>query len=408
MGPATTRSVMFLSVSDQLGGSEIVLLQMIAGIRQLRPSWNVHLVLPGRGPLLGRAEELGADCVILPLPRSLARLGEFAVASSARPLQDSVRLALRLGQVALVLPGYIRRLRRAVDSGRPAILHTNGVKAHVLGALLKPQAKLVWHLHEYVGSRSVTRALLRRHQHRAASIVANSTSVARDAEAALGARISPQVIHNAVDLNSFTPEGSLEDLDARAGLPSPAAPVVRIGLIGTFARWKGHEIFLRALASLPDRPAVRGYVIGEPVYATAGSQYSLAELRGMASSLGLGDRVGFTGFLRPAPAIRALDIVVHASTQPEPFGLVIAEGMACGRAVVTSAAGGAAELIRPGVDALTHTPGDPVDLAAKLRELAGNSALRRELGQRARAAACERFSPDRLARELVTLYERVA
>ena len=62
-------------------------------------------------------------------------------------------------------------------------------------------------------------------------------------------------------------------------------------------------------------------------------------------SLGLGPRVGFTGFVPDSSsAIRSLDIVVHASTDPEPFGLVIAEAMACGKAVVASGAGGAIEL----------------------------------------------------------------
>src|SRR5207247_439443 len=66
------------------------------------------------------------------------------------------------------------------------------------------------------------------------------------------------------------------------------------------------------------------------------------------------DRVGFTGFLDdPASAMRALDIVVHASTQPEPFGLVIAEGMACGRAVIASRSGGSVEFIESGTNALT-------------------------------------------------------
>ena len=85
------------------------------------------------------------------------------------------------------------------------------------------------------------------------------------------------------------------------------------------------------------------------MYDTAGSQHTMEELQALADGLGLGGRVGFTGFLPPAPAMRALDVVVHASTRPEPFGLVIAEAMACGRAVITSAAGGAAELVDAGV-----------------------------------------------------------
>ena len=73
-------------------------------------------------------------------------------------------------------------------------------------------------------------------------------------------------------------------------------------------------------------------MIGGTLYQTEGSQYDLEDLRRLAANLGLEGRVGFTGFVdEPAAAMRALDVVVHASTQPEPFGLVIAEAMAGGR-----------------------------------------------------------------------------
>jgi len=149
-------------------------------------------------------------------------------------------------------------------------------------------------------------------------------------------------------------------------------------------------------------------VIGEPLYTTAGSQYDLAELERLAVALGVRERVGFTGFLRAAPAMRALDVVVHASTRPEPFGLVIAEAMACGRAVITSASGGSAELVSPDVDALTHTPGDAAGLSRQIARLAADPDLRRRLGDAARRAARSKFDPDRLARELAVVYERVA
>ena len=65
--------------------------------------------------------------------------------------------------------------------------------------------------------------------------------------------------------------------------------------------------------------------------------------------------------------MRALDIVVHASTQPEPFGMVIIEGMACGKAVIAGQAGGAAELFVDGENALAHAPGDAADAGAANR-----------------------------------------
>jgi glycosyltransferase involved in cell wall biosynthesis len=392
--------IAYLSVSDQLGGSEIVLLEMIKGVRRLRPSWALQVILPGRGPLLDRLEAAGADCVVLALPPSLARLGE----SGARP----VALAARLVPVALALPAYLHRLRKILAASCPALLHTNGFKAHIVGARAGNPSKVVWHMHEYIGARPLTRTLLVRHQRYAAAMIANSQSVAADVAVALQPSVPVHVIYNAVDLATFAPDGPAEDLDRRAGLAPAGGSVVRVGLVSTFARWKGHDVFLQAMASLPADPPVRGYIVGGPLYDTAGSQHSLEELQSLANRLRLAGRVGFTGFLPAAPAMRALDIVVHASTRPEPFGMVIAEAMACGRAVITSGSGGAAELIDAGGDALTHVPGDAEDLSRCIIRLAGDAELRRQLGSRARAVACRRFDSDRLAREVVAVYEAIA
>ncbi|HET7218233.1 MAG TPA: glycosyltransferase family 4 protein [Vicinamibacterales bacterium] len=398
----------FLSVSDQLGGSEIALLDMIGAIRRIRPGWTIHAILPGRGPLLDRAERAGADCTVLEMPGTLAAVGEFAAATAASPMAAKAALGAQFAVAGPFLPGYVRRLRRMIRAQGADVLHTNGLKAHILGARAAGDAKVLWHMHEYVGERGFTKSLMKMHAGRASAIVANSSSVAADVEGALALRGVPRVIHNAVDLSSFTPEGVREDLDARSGFPPSSQPLVRIGLVGTFARWKGHETFLRAVAAIPRTEAVRAYIIGEPLYETAGSQHSIVELRAMARQLGVEDRVGFTGFLRAAPAMRALDVVVHASTRPEPFGLVIAEAMACGRAVITSACGGARELVDPGVDALTHTPGDKAGLTAAILRLVRDEGLRRALGQRARASALQRFDTARLGAQLVEVYEQIA
>ena len=168
-------------------------------------------------------------------------------------------------------------------------------------------------------------------------------------------------------------------------------------------------MFLEAIARLPPSLNVRAYVIGGPVYETEKSEVSIEELRKASARLGITDRVGFTGFIEdPAPAIRALDVLVHASTEPEPFGLAIAEGMACGRAVVVSHGGGAAELVTAGVDALTFTPGDAGALARCIEQLAADAGLRQRLGRAARATAERSFARRRLTNELLEVYERIA
>jgi glycosyltransferase involved in cell wall biosynthesis len=217
------------------------------------------------------------------------------------------------------------------------------------------------------------------------------------------------VLHNAVDLNRFSPCGPALNLDQIARVASSADnSVVRIGMLATTARWKGHEVFLRALSMLPRELPVRAYVIGGPLYRTAGSQYQLSELRACADGHGLNGTVAFTGFVEDtAAAIRALDIVVHASTRPEPFGRTIAEGMACAKTVVVSRAGGAAEIVEDGVDACCFPPGEAGALANLLAELVNDAPRRRRVGEAGRKSAEKRFGRARLADGLLSIYDGV-
>jgi glycosyltransferase involved in cell wall biosynthesis len=264
----------------------------------------------------------------------------------------------------------------------------------------------VWHLHDYIGWRPLTRALLARYAASTTSIVANSRSVAADAAEVLGPHRPIRAIHNAVDLRAFHPDGPRVDLDELSHLPRAAPGVVRVGLVGVFSRWKGHDVFLRALAGIPPHLPVRGYVVGDSLHATAGSQTTQEVLGRRAAALGLGGRVGFTGFLPPAGAMRSLDVVVHASTRPEPFGMVIAEAMACGRPVITTGSGGAGEIVEPERDAVVSAAGDPDALARAIVRLAGDASLRERLGRAARDSARRRFDPERLTGDVLELYER--
>jgi glycogen synthase len=83
------------------------------------------------------------------------------------------------------------------------------------------------------------------------------------------------------------------------------------------------------------------------------------------------------------------------------------EAMATARAVVMSLAGGAGEIVTPGVDALGHVPGDVNGLAARMTELAASPELRARLGRAVRLTAERSFDRGRLARDLVPIYQAV-
>ena len=392
--------VLFLSVSGGLGGAERVLLEAVAALRLLRPDWALRVICLGEGPLAQYVAASGAEVRVLPLPDRFAALGE-----SGRSAPSTVAA---LAQTAWGVRHYARMLAGDMAAWGPDIVHANGLKAHVLAAWAAPgRAAVVWHLHDYLGPRRVSSALLRRHAHRAATVIANSHAVGADVRRALGGRVRVEVVTNGVDTSRFTPEGAVCDLDAAARLPRPPRGTLRIGLVATYARWKGHETFLRALAQLGDL-RVRGYVIGGPVYETAGSQYSREELEGLAARLHLGGRVGFVPFVNDvAPVYRALDVVAHASILPEPFGLSVVEAMACGRAVVASDGGGVREIVDPDRTALLHAPGDAADLSARLRQLAADAGLRARLGTAAARAVPALFGRDRFGAELAAAYERL-
>jgi glycosyltransferase involved in cell wall biosynthesis len=255
----------------------------------------------------------------------------------------------------------------------------------------------------------VSSRLLRWHARWCHAVIAISLSVAEDARAALGSRVAVHVVPNGVDLEAFSSEGPAVDVDRLARLPPAREGTLKVGLIATFARWKGHDVFLRAIAELPGTAPVRGYVVGGPVYDTEGSERSMDELHATATRLGLGDRVGFVGFVDDVAAVmRGLDVVVHASTQPEPFGRVIVEAMAVGRPVIVSFAGGVKEIVEVDHTALIHAPGDWRGLRDSIMRLADDVTLRERLAKAARAAVERRFDRRRPSALLVPLYRTLA
>jgi glycosyltransferase involved in cell wall biosynthesis len=397
--------IVFLNPSGELGGAETALLDLMTALRTVRPTWTLALLASAEGPLVARAARCGVQTATLTFPPSLARLGEWG---SRRTFQNRLRFAVNACAAAAPAVTYTRRLRRALVAMAPDIVHTNGLKMHLLGARARPShVKLIWHIHDYPRSRPLTARMLARHSHRCAAILANSDSVAHQVRDLVGPVPPTHTLYNSIDLERFSPDGARIDLDALAGLTPATADTLRVGLVATFARWKGHEVFLEAMARFLSGRRARGYVIGAPTYTTENSEVTLAQLRKMAAVRGLSDAIGFTGRIDDIPsAMRSLDIVVHASVEPEPFGLVIAEAMACARPLVVSKSGGAAEIAAGG--ALFHSPGNADELAARIDELATSDDLRRALGARGREIGLRLFSRQRLTDTVVPIYESLA
>lgn len=209
-------------------------------------------------------------------------------------------------------------------------------------------------------------------------------------------------IPRGVDTVAFDPTAvspaRVQALRAQWRLPDDELPLIL--LPGRLTRWKGQALLLEALARL-SRPA-RCVFVGD----SKGRVHYAAELRAVATRLGIGERTLFPGDCADMPAACLLaDVVVSASLAPEAFGRVAAEAQAMARAVIAPAHGGALEQIRPGETGWLFTPGSAPSLAAMLEvALAASTEERRRIGAHAARSV---FSKSQMTAATLDLYRTV-
>jgi len=278
-------------------------------------------------------------------------------------------------------------LARVIRQERPDVVHlANGVRANYDGlvAARLTRTPVVCHVKgfEKYSPRE------RRASARLDAVVCMTEAILSHCRAnGIGARRN-LVIYDAVDEAGFRAEREPRAVRAELGLEA-ATPC--IGIVGNIQEWKGQAVVVEAMARVHAAvPDARCLLIGGAH--RAGAQYERA-LRQRIAELNLQDVVRFTGFRSDvADVMNALDIVVHASVRPEPFGRVILEGMLLGKAVVAAAAGGVPELIADGETGFLCPPGDGAALAERLVLLLRDAEARRAAGTRAQRWARERFS----------------
>lgn len=405
--------ILFLNPVGVVGGGERVLLTLLSALKAIEPDLQLFLVVGSAGKLVTQAQALGVDVTILPLPTLAQQMGDSALKQTSwlKRIAMLMQLAWRLGLTLPDMIRYLHRLQHTIRLIQPDIIHSNGIKTHVLTGLLNLKSiPLVWHIHDFYSSRSLIAKGLRSLSRQVSAAIAVSHAVANDSRTVLP-HLPIEVIYNAVDTNYFSPAADGDrplPSDPLQGDPLQGDPL-RIALVATYARWKGQDVFLDAAAQVLRHPSERNiqfYIVGGAIYETKNSQWSESELKAKAQALNIADQVEFLGFQESVVELyRWLDIVVHASTQPEPFGLVIVETMACGKPVIVANAGGAAELITDGDDAIATEPGNAIALAAAIRRLIDHPEQRLKISRNARKTAVQNFSAHHFGKSVYALYE---
>lgn len=132
-----------------------------------------------------------------------------------------------------------------------------------------------------------------------------------------------------------------------------------------------------------------------------------AQVRAEVELRGLDGRVDFLGHVDDVfEALTDLDVLVHASTVPEPFGQVLVEGMAAGVPVLATAGGGPSEIITDGTNGLLYPAGDVDRLGELLRLMSTDASLRQKLSRGGLERARD-FAPARISPMVLQVYEEL-
>ena len=416
---ADRRRILYVDLAAGVGGSVISLYELVKGLNRER--YEPQVILRATNPYVERFRELGVTVRSLgeglagaaPSGALVREEGEGGVVARmrrsrlARGLKQSAlgeRLVHFVGFYVRAYPRLRREARELAEilrAVRPDLVHLNDAvcvsRAGIMAAR-RVGVPAICHVRAMEERNHYDRWLSRSLK----GFICISQAVARH-EARSGGRVRPcWVVYNGLDLADFA--WGEDKARVRAELGFTAGELV--GCVGRLVAWKGQDVFLRALARLKERyPALRGLVVGEP--GANGARYA-QELRELARRLGLEDRVLFTGFRRDIPRLLgAMDVLVHASTAPEPFGRVIIEGMAAGTPVVGTNAGAVPEIIEDKVTGLLVPPGDAGAMAEAIAWVLEHPQEAQAMRLAARRAVELRFTTERYVQGVERVYEEI-
>jgi glycosyltransferase involved in cell wall biosynthesis len=373
--------VMFVNHTSMIAGAEFVLLDIVRHWR------GASAFLFEDGPLSEAMKQRGLEVITSRWGSGLSEVRRDSALWKAAPL------AGRLSAIAAELS----RAARQHD-----VVYANSQKAFVLAALTTPIARrpLVWHLHDILddahfgaAQRRLQIALANR---RAAMVIVPSEAAASAFVAAGGRRDLVEVVPNGISI--VPDESPRAQLRQELGLPEGKL----VGVFSRLAPWKGQHVLLQAAATLPD---VHCIIAGDALF---GEQDYAERLRTMTIELGLNGRVHFLGHRTDVSRLmQAVDVVVHPSVDPEPFGRTLVEAMLARTPVIATDTGAASDILAAGAAGTLVPPNDADAIAAALsRILASPASLNTQLEHAARRARTH-YGVERMLDSVSVLIDRV-
>jgi glycosyltransferase involved in cell wall biosynthesis len=381
---------MFLDHVASLGGAEVALFNLIRHF-----DFNIiqPIVVVGEEGLLAERLRSIVEVHVLPMSAEVRTARKDNLGAKSLFLGSAIFAAIR----------YVRRLIRFIRSHNIDLVHTNSLKSDILGACAaRLTAKpVIWHVRDRItpdylpsGVATTFRMLSRWLPN---MIIADSKAVAATLSEVPTKRI--HIVHEGTPHEEFERHSQTSSVRVHNGNPV-------IGLVGRISPWKGQDIFVRAAAIVRHKhPEARFRIIGSALF---GESTFEQKLQVLVEELDVAPIVEFAGFRNDIHvAIAELDILVHASTRPEPFGQVIIEGMAAGKPVVATNAGGVPEIIEDGVTGYLVPMSDAESMARVINELLDDPQAAFATSVRGQRHVAMNFSITKTVDGVVTAYRQL-
>ncbi|MBI3815116.1 MAG: glycosyltransferase family 4 protein [Nitrospinae bacterium] len=287
------------------------------------------------------------------------------------------------------------------------LIQTSCNKSHILGSILGvlTGTPVLWTVHDYISREHFSfplRKLLAVFSFFPDRIIAFSEAVRRQfiSEGAPSRKII--VIHHGIDARQFREKANgdiRKELDISEG-----AKVITV--IGRLSYWKGQEYLIRAIPGIINKHNNCKFIIaGDAVF---GEIKAKEDIKRLISDSGLTGCCIMTGWREDVPnVLKGTDILVHTSSRPEPFGLVLLEGMAMGKPVVASNAGGVVEIVEHGVTGLLVKPADSDAIAEAVIYLLSHPEDADRMGKAGKERVERFFDIKAMSKKIETVYEEI-
>lgn len=366
-------NILYVTHSPVIGGAEISLASHLREINQSK--FNISLA---------------ASSLMKPLVKDIKGLyfveTEFFLLYRLHP------------QVLINFLRMVFKLVKIIKQNNIDIVHTSSVKALYIGtmAALITRKKLVWWIRDTTCSKILYRLL-----HKIPQAIISVSNYIKE--------------YYIVEEKSPV-DSSNKNIVIFNGVSEPEKkyPQIKFNLQGKFVigcverlvRWKGVQNLILAFNDLYK-------TFPNSILLIVGSGKNQAEdiedeLKEMVKRLKLTSQVLFLGWQdNPHQFMRLFDVLVHASIEPEPFGLVVAEAMMLKVLVLCSNLGGPTEFIKDGQNGLLFEAGNNQDLQEKLAEIAGKKINSQKIVSNAYQFAVNNLSQQKETQTIENLYVHI-